>query len=440
MTVLRLDAMDEYDIISQIGQGTFSAVYQVQHKATHRAYAMKVLKSKCPSIEQAEHNEELQFMEALGFHPNVIVLHDAIFEASVGRLSFFIDLMDQSLADLLQDRRESLPINEALLLIYQLLSALEHVHEAGLIHRDVKPENCFINPQKLELRLGDFGSARRYDDTGQFTEYVATRWYRPPECLITTGVYGPPMDIWAAGCIFAELILGRPLFPGKNALDQLNRIHRLLGTPSSTVIKRVCTSDKLKDIEFMRFPAQRLENTFQGVAPEVIDLLQRLLTYVPSDRITAEDALRHPAFQLVTHQGRIAKTSVQVASTPGVDCIGLPAAVQAQDPTLAPRVRDDIGLIKAHPRRGCVKLPPIVVPRNAAVPPKAQQRRVLLTTPPKHSGPPPPQQERGPGTMPSNVGKFGMPLVPGVGGRPSSKVIIAPNLGGSRVKIDPHHH
>ena len=130
MTVLRLDAMDEYDIISQIGQGTFSAVYQVQHKATHRAYAMKVLKSKCPSIEQAEHNEELQFMEALGFHPNVIVLHDAIFETSVGRLSFFIDLMDQSLADLLQDRRESLPVNEALLLIYQLLSALEHVHEA----------------------------------------------------------------------------------------------------------------------------------------------------------------------------------------------------------------------------------------------------------------------------------------------------------------------
>jgi serine/threonine protein kinase len=178
-------------------------------------------------------------MRELGAHPDIVSLHDCVYDPSIGRLSMVIDLMECNLLEFIRSRSGPFPPGEALVLIRHLLSALQHLHSKGFAHRDVKPENCFVTRATLELKLGDFGSMRNLRNcAGPLSEYVATRWYRPPEILLTSGFYGVEMDNWAVGCVLAELLLGRPLFPGSNSIDQLNRIHRILGRRRRTCCRR----------------------------------------------------------------------------------------------------------------------------------------------------------------------------------------------------------
>ena len=382
---ISIDTLNNYTRIKSIGQGSFSVVFHVIENSTNHSYAMKILSSKFGSIEQIKSNDEVELMVHCGQHPNIVSLHDIIYEPAVGRLSLVMDLMDFNMLDYLQrERKGKLSMQESLIYTYQLLNALQHVHSRGIIHRDIKPENIFINPQSMELKLGDFGSARNMIIDRPLSEYVATRWYRPPECLMTAGVYGPPIDIWAVGCILYELMTGMPLFPGKNQIDQINRIHRCLGSPTPEMLEKLCPPDKLKNIQFLTFekPRKEFERRLPAASPEVIDLLKKLLEYVPSERITAEDALKHKAFSSVMQGNKIIKTIV-VSSEPFIDCIGVPNAMQQEEP-LVSRIRDDTGFIPST-RKPKILIPQIVVPRNQTNISKAQQRRKLITTPPKLS-------------------------------------------------------
>jgi serine/threonine protein kinase len=126
---------------------------------------------------------------------------------------------------------------------------------------------------------------------------VETRWYRAPEVILTAGAYGAPIDIWAAGCILAEMLAGRPLFAGKDAADQLDRVHRLLGSPTPEALQRIeGRPSAVRAMEFPRRCAQPWEAAVRNATPEVIGLLQWLLAYVPGDRPTAAAALQHPVF------------------------------------------------------------------------------------------------------------------------------------------------
>lgn len=176
------------------------------------------------------------------------------------------------------------------------MKSLDHMHKKGIFHRDIKPENILIEsgaePGK-GLKLADFGSCRGIYSKQPYTEYISTRWYRAPECLLTDGYYGPEMDLWGAGCVMFEITSLYPLFPGSNEADQINRIHKILGTPSPEILRKL-KSKGASHISF-DFPEERGTGmALPHASPEAMDLMEKLLKYDGSERITAREAMRHP--------------------------------------------------------------------------------------------------------------------------------------------------
>ena len=184
----------------------------------------------------------------------------------------------------------------------QLLRGLKYVHTANVYHRDLKPKNILANAD-CKLKICDFGLARpAFHDSGPttvfWTDYVATRWYRAPElCGSFFTKYTPAIDIWSIGCIFAEILSGRPLFPGKNVVHQLEIITDLLGTPHPDVINRVRNEKARRFLGNMRVkPRIPFASRFPGAAPAALALLERMLAFDPEERPTAEEALADPYF------------------------------------------------------------------------------------------------------------------------------------------------
>lgn len=307
--------INEFRIIDKLGEGSFADVYKVKSIKDQKIYAEKRLKKRYRSLEEVRNLTEVSALRLLSRHPNIITLHSIMYDSQTGHVALIFEQMEMNLYNFILKRKdpESPQFDEftALLLMYQLTKAISYVHSCGIFHRDIKPENCLINSESLELKLSDFGSVSPIANRTKFTEYVATRWYRAPECIITTGAYGPPVDIWAIGCVFYELLTMRPLFPGKHQLDQLNKIHSILGSPSHDYMDKFQSKNENEiqgevkpkcDLRFV-FPIQKQKHPFESLlpntSPEIVDLIKKMITYDPDDRITAADALCHPAFQFL---------------------------------------------------------------------------------------------------------------------------------------------
>jgi renal tumor antigen len=148
------------------------------------------------------------------------------------------------------------------------------------------------------LKLADFGSCRGIYSKQPYTEYISTRWYRAPECLLTDGYYGPEMDLWGAGCVFFEITSLYPLFPGTNELDQINRIHKVLGTPGPDLLAKF-KRNGAAHVNF-DFPEQKgigLAQLIPHATPDCVDLMVKMLAYDASDRMSAREGLQHPYFR-----------------------------------------------------------------------------------------------------------------------------------------------
>ncbi|KAI3367190.1 hypothetical protein L3Q82_008244 [Scortum barcoo] len=195
-----------YKVIKKIGEGTFSEVVKTQSLKDGKFYACKTMKQTINSDKET------------------------------GTVSLICELMEMNIYEFIQGREMPLPDHTVKNYMYQLCKSLEHMHSCGIFHRDVKPENILI--KQNGLKLGDFGSCRSVYSKPPHTEYISTRWYRAPECLLTDGYYSLKMDMWSAGCVFFEIMSLSPLFPGTNELDQVAKIHDVLGTPDQSILQK----------------------------------------------------------------------------------------------------------------------------------------------------------------------------------------------------------
>ena len=210
--------------------------------------------------------------------------------------------------DAIKGRRHYLPEKRVKYYMYQLMKAIDHMHRNGIFHRDIKPENILL--MEDQVKLADFGSCRGIYSKQPYTEYISTRWYRAPECLLTDGYYGYKMDLWGVGCVMFEVISLFPLFPGNDELDQVHKIHHILGTPEEALLDKF--QRHASHMDFTEFRLRRVEGA--GIAklipqasPEVIDLIEKLLIYNADNRITASQALKHPWFREIREQENMLK-------------------------------------------------------------------------------------------------------------------------------------
>lgn len=194
--------------------------------------------------------------------------------------------------------------------MYEFISSLEYLHGQGICHRDIKPHNILVNAATGRVKLCDFGCSKRLIEGEPNIQYICARYYRAPEIVFSWAYYTCAIDMWSAGCVMAEMFTGRPLFPGKNSVDQLARIVKVLGPPSSADLiamgqqarKVTITATKASPEDAKR----ALQEYFmgQGMTVTFVDLLLEMLQYDPVKRITATAALKHPFFAAVNLPAR----------------------------------------------------------------------------------------------------------------------------------------
>jgi mitogen-activated protein kinase 15 len=236
-------------------------------------------------------------LQELSGHENIIRLQNVIRAENDRDIYLVFDFMDTDLhavirANILEDIHKQY-------IIYQVLKCLKFMHSANLLHRDLKPSNLLLNSE-CHVKVADFGLARSLDtkepdQTPILTDYVATRWYRAPEILLGSNKYTKGVDMWSLGCILAELLLGKPVFPGTSTLNQLDRVMELIGRPSQEDIDAIdCPLAQTMLESLPPTKAKRLRDVFPTASDDALDLLKSLLHFNPHKRLTAEQALRHP--------------------------------------------------------------------------------------------------------------------------------------------------
>ncbi|KAL7412102.1 kinase-like domain-containing protein [Mrakia frigida] len=244
---------------------------------------------------------EMKLMRHLRGHPAIVNIYDSdiVYDAygSFSEVYIYEELCATTLGAIIASNQPLGDENFSSFL-HQILSGLKYIHSANVLHRDLKPENLLVNADG-SLKICDFGLSRGfamhgYEGVEMMTEYVATRWYRAPEIMLSQGNYTPAVDVWSVGCILAELLGSTPIFKGSDVVTQLDKILDVLGTPSLDSIRRICsprTIDYLLSLPFRHpLPFQQL---YPHASNDALDLLGRLLVFDPSERMTVEEALEH---------------------------------------------------------------------------------------------------------------------------------------------------
>ncbi|KAI3654962.1 hypothetical protein MP228_000342 [Amoeboaphelidium protococcarum] len=283
------EVTQRYANLVPVGLGAFGLVCSAKDSLTQQDVAIKkILKPFSNAVLAKRTFRELKLLKYLR-HPNIIPLYDVFLSPSED-IYFVTELLGTDLQRLLASRR--LDKQYIQYFLYQILVALKYVHSAGVVHRDLKPSNVLVN-ENCDLKICDFGLARLTDM--QMTGYVSTRYYRAPEIMLTWQKYNVAIDIWSAGCILAEMLDGKPLFPGKDHVSQFKIITELLGTPDEDVLQTIGSENTLKFVRSLpkrkRIP---FEERFHGQDPLALDLLEKMLVFDPLKRITAAEALAHP--------------------------------------------------------------------------------------------------------------------------------------------------
>ncbi|XP_010531054.1 PREDICTED: mitogen-activated protein kinase 7 [Tarenaya hassleriana] len=294
-TLFEIDT--KYVPIKPIGRGAYGVVCSSVNRETNERVAIKKIHNVFENrIDALRTLRELKLLRHVR-HDNVISLKDVMLpplRTSFKDVYLVYELMD---TDLHQIVKSSQPLSDdhCKYFIFQLLRGLKYLHSANVLHRDLKPGNLLVNAN-CDLKICDFGLARTSRGNEQFmTEYVVTRWYRAPELLLCCDNYGTSIDVWSVGCIFAEILGRKPIFPGTECLNQLKLIINVLGSQQESDLQFIDNPKARRFIKSLPFSrGAHLSHMYPHANPLAIDLLQRMLVFDPTKRITVTEALLHP--------------------------------------------------------------------------------------------------------------------------------------------------
>ncbi|CAJ1927048.1 unnamed protein product [Sphenostylis stenocarpa] len=281
---------DSFEKLDQIGQGAYSSVHKARDLETGKIVALKKVRFSSADVESVRFMaREIYILRQLD-HPNVMKLEGLVTSRTSTSLYLVFEYMEHDLAGL--STFHGLKLTEP----QQLLRGLEHCHSRGVLHRDIKGSNLLID-DKGNLKIGDFGLATVYDPEKKqpLTSRVVTLWYRAPELLLGATDYGAAIDLWSVGCILAEMLVGKPIMPGRTEVEQTHKIFKLCGSPSEDYWRGTkfphATSFKPQQ------PYNRqVSETFKKFSSSALALVDRLLSLEPENRGSATSALQSEFF------------------------------------------------------------------------------------------------------------------------------------------------
>lgn len=302
---IRFDVDKKYRLIKPIGHGAYGVVCSAENVATRSKVAIKkVTKAFTNAIETKRTLREIRLLRQFN-HSNILQVYDIMrpnsYE-SFDDIYIVSELMNTDLHQIVVSPQH-LSEEHVQYFLYQTLRGLKYMHSSGVLHRDLKPSNLLLNAN-CDLKICDFGLARHADpsdsDQGFLTEYVATRWYRAPEIMLSWKRYTKAIDVWSVGCILAELLGRKPLFPGRNYMHQLHLIIDILGTPKRSDTDYIASSKAKTYIRSL--PVKQgvpFKKLFPNASPQALDLLRGMLSFSPEKRLTVDQCLAHPYLALL---------------------------------------------------------------------------------------------------------------------------------------------
>ncbi|KAK1293080.1 putative serine/threonine-protein kinase [Acorus calamus] len=284
-----------YDMLRKVGQGTYSNVYKARDRDTGKIVALKKVRFETSESESVKFMaREILILRRLD-HPNVVKLEGLATSRMHRSIYLVFDFMQSDLARVVSRPDGRLTEPQVKCYMQQLLSGLQHCHEKGILHRDIKGSNLLIDKNGV-LKIADFGLANDYNPQLKrpLTSRVVTLWYRAPELLLGATDYGVGIDLWSAGCLLAEMFAGRPILPGRTELEQLHRIFKLCGSPSEDYWR------KLRIATSFRPPHNKpsFAETFRDFPASSLGLLSTLLALDPAYRGSASSALQNEFFRM----------------------------------------------------------------------------------------------------------------------------------------------
>ena len=305
--------MNKYELIEKIGDGTFGEVFEGRNKETKEIVAIKKLKGKFKSLEECLAKTEVKILERLN-HENIVELKEVLWEKN-GDASYIFEYCDCNLYEFIENHRvHQKTISESVIrdIVMQITKGIRFLHSNLYFHRDLKPENIlvilnnydFINTSNsggLRIKIADFGTVKQIPlkNNVPMTDYVCTRWYRAPECVLRGDYYDEKVDIWAIGCIMAELYKLEAIFQGENGFDQIQQILKILGTPTKSKWPWGYYQAELLGFTMPVYYKKDFKKLLKSISNEGVNLLNEILQYDPAKRPSCNKILNHPYFKLI---------------------------------------------------------------------------------------------------------------------------------------------
>ena len=291
--------------LGHIDEGTYGVVFKARDKETGEIAALKKVKMDkekegFPVTALREINTLLQLQ-----HENIVYVSEVVVGRSIDQVFMVMEYCGRDLNRMMDDMNRGFTLPECKCLAWQLLSGVSYLHENWILHRDLKTTNVLFNDLG-ELKICDFGLAREYGSPlNNYTPLVCTLWYRPPELLLGEKKYSYAVDNWSLGCIIAELLQGKPLFPGRTEIDQIDKHFRMLGTPNEQIWPKFKSLPHATKVNFAVHPHNSLRQRFPkyreredeieigpGISDAGFDLLNGLLVFDPDQRLSSTEALK----------------------------------------------------------------------------------------------------------------------------------------------------